>query len=352
MKTKFILSTMAVALLISVAFTLRSNVATVEKNVYRPEPDKKFLIHTGTTIKQQVVRDYSYTGTFAPYREVMLTAQVHGEVKAVFADEGDFVRAGKTLVQIDDNILQAQYQAAEVNYITAKKNLERYESAATSGGVSNLQLDNLKLNLATTESQLKQLKRQIDLSKIVAPFDGTITMRSVEPGSVAGQNPVARITDLQKLKLQVSVPEKEAVLFREGAEAKVVTDVYPGATFHGTIEYVSDRGDEAHNYDVRIVLDNSHSKAVLKAGMYGTAVLKSSTPHQTLFIPRAALVGSAKNPQVFVVNGDRVVLKNILTGYMAADMLEVKEGLNEGDVVVTTGHINLASGSAVTIAKD
>jgi RND family efflux transporter MFP subunit len=352
MKTKLILSTMALLLLISVAFTLRSNKATVEKNVYRPEPDKKLLVHTSTAIKQDVAQEYSYTGTFAPYREVMLTAQIYGEVKGIFAEEGDFVRAGKTLVQIDDHILQAQYQAAEANYITAKRNLERYESAATSGGVSNLQLDNLKLNLATTESQLKQLKRQIDLSKIVAPFDGTITMRSVEIGSVAGQNPIARITDLQKLKLEVSVPEKEIVLFREGAKANVVTDVYPGTTLHGTIEYVSDRGDEAHNYDVRIVLDNNQSKAVLKAGMYGTAVLKSNTPHQTLFIPRAALLGSAKNPQVFVVNGDRVALKNILTGYMTADMLEVKEGLNEGDVVVTTGHINLADGSAITIAND
>ena len=352
MKTKLVLSTTALVVLISVAFTLRSNVATVKKNVYRPEPDKKLLIHTSTTIKQNVVQDYSYTGTFAPYREVMLTAQVHGEVKGVFADEGDFVRAGKTLVQIDDNILKAQHQAAEANYITAKKNLERYESAAASGGVSNLQLDNLKLNLATTESQLKQLKRQIDLSKIVAPFDGTITMRSVEPGSVAGQNPVARITDLQKLKLLVSVPEKEIVLFKEGTEANVVTDVYPGAILHGTIEYVSDRGDEAHNYDVRIILNNNQSEAVLKAGMYGTAVLKSSTPHQTLLIPRAALLGSAKNPQVFVVNGDRVVLKNILTGYMTADMVEVKDGLIEGDVVVTTGHINLADSSAVTIAKN
>jgi RND family efflux transporter MFP subunit len=352
MKTKLILSTIAVALLISVAFTLRSNVATVEKNVYRPKTDKKILIRTATAIKRNIVRDYSYTGTFAPYREVMLTAQVYGEVIGVFADEGDFVRAGKTLIQIDDHILQAQHHAAEANYITAKKNLERYESAATSGGVSNLQLDNLKLNLATTESQLKQLKRQIDLSHIVAPFDGTVTMRSVEPGSVAGQNPVARITDLQKLKLQVSVPEKEIVLFREGEKANIVTDVYPGTTFHGTIEYVSDRGDEAHNYDVRIVLDNNQLKAVLKAGMYGTAVLKSSTPHQTLFIPRAALVGSAKNPQVFVVNGDKVSLKNILTGYMTAEMLEVKQGLNEGDVVVTTGHINLTSGSAVTIAND
>src|SRR5687768_12941452 len=137
MKKKLVLSTIAVAFLLCVAFTLRSNKATVEKNVYRPEPDKKVLVQAATAIKQQVVQDFSYTGTFAPYREVMLTAQVYGEVKSVFADEGDFVRKGKTLVQIDDNILQAQYHAAEANFITAKKNLERYESAATSGGVSN-----------------------------------------------------------------------------------------------------------------------------------------------------------------------------------------------------------------------
>jgi RND family efflux transporter MFP subunit len=350
MKTKVIIFSIIAVLVFSVAFTLKSNKHTVENSVYRPDPEKKILVQAATATRVQFDRNFTYTGTFAPFREVMLQAQVYGEVKAVYFDEGDKVGAGKTLIQIDDAILRAQYAAADANYRTAKRNLERYESAAASGGVSNLQLDNLKLNLATTESQLKQLARQIELSRISAPFSGTMTLRSVEPGSLAGANALARISDIAQLKLEISVPEKEIGMFRTGETVQISTDIYPDKAFKGTVDYVSDRADNAHNYDVKIVLKNN-SASPLKAGMYGTAMMKKGLGKETLIIPRSALLGSAKNPQVFVVRNDKAVLTRIQTGSTGDDAVEVLEGLEEGDQVVTTGHINLADGSNVTIAN-
>ncbi len=351
MKSKITILVIIVALVISVSFTLRSNKAQVEKNVYHPDVERKIVVQSGLVKSEDVDHTFSYTGTFAPYREVMLIPQLHGEVEGVFFDEGDVVKQGKTLVQIDNDILRAQYQAAEANYQTAKRNLERYQNASVSGGVSNLQLDNLKLNLATSESQVKQLARQIELSKITAPFSGTMTLRSTEPGAVAGGAAVARISDLSQLKLEIAVPEKEAVMFKAGEKAEIYTDVRPGEVLFGTIEYVSDRADAAHNYNVKIVLKNNHPDGKLKAGMYGTAVLKKSFGKSTLTIPRSALLGSAKNPQVFVVKDGKAVLTNIITGFATNESIEVLSGVTEGEEVVTTGHINLADGVNVSVVK-
>jgi RND family efflux transporter MFP subunit len=350
MKTKVIIISTVTVLLLSVGFKLKNNKRTVEENVYRPDVNKKVLVEAESVSLKNFDKPLSYTGTFTAFREVMLIPQVHGEVQLVSFEEGDLVKQGKTLIQIDDDLLQAQYVAAEASYNTAKRNLERHESAASSGGVSKLQLDSYQLNLKSAESQLKQLAKQIELSRMTAPFSGTITLRDVEPGSVVGGSPVARITDLTQLKLEISVPEKEIMLFKEGENAMISSDIYPGQLITGKIEYVADRADNAHNYIVRVLIKNS-TENPLKAGMYGSVVMHKDLSKKTLLIPRMALLGSAKNPQVFVIKDDKAIVKDIQTGYTNSESIEVLSGLLEGDMVVTSGHINLTNGSNVTIAN-
>ena len=350
MKTKVIMLSIVVILMISVAFTLKKNKNTVEKNVYRPDTEKQVVVRAKRVASKVLENRFGYIGTFAPSREVVLVSQVHGEVRGVYFEEGETVKQGKALIQIDDAILQAQYIAAKANFETSKRVLERYESASTGGGVSNLQLDNLRVNVATTESQVKQLARQIELSRIVAPFSGTMTMRSVEPGAIAGTSPLARITDLSEVKLEISVPEKEIGMFNKGQQIDVSSDVYISKTFTGIIEYVSDRADESHNYAVKITVRNNDSSAQLKAGMYGNAALSQPSEEKGLMIPRVALLGSAKNPQVFIMQYGKAVLRSIKTGRTTGDEVQVLEGIQAGEMVITTGHINLSNGTNVKLA--
>jgi len=350
MKTKLILAGFVVVLSVSVAFKLKDNKRIVEENIYRPDVNKKVLVQADTAMPQQLAKTFTYTGTFAPFREVMLVPQVRGEVEAVYFEEGDRVQAGTKLLQIDDDVLQAQYSSAQATYENAKRNLERYQGASQSGGVSNLQLDNLRLSLVNAEAQVKQLAKQIAWSKMTAPFAGTVTLRDVEPGSLVGSTAVARITDLSQLKLEISVPEKEIFLFQEGESIDIETDLYPGKKLSGKIDQVADRGDNAHNYDVRILVKNNDAMP-LKAGMYGTAVLSKGMKEDALVISRAALLGSAKNPQVFVVNNGTAELRAIRTGNANDAAIEVIEGLQAGDIVATSGHINLSQGSPVAVVK-
>ena len=351
MKTKVTIISIAIVLVVAATFKLKSNKHVVEANIYRPDPEKKVLVQAYVAELKSFDKTFSYTGTFAPFREVMLVPQVHGEVDGIYFNEGDLVNEGKLLVQIDDDLLQAQFISADANYKNAKRNLERYENASQGGGVSKIQLDNLELNVTNAEAQRKQLAKQIELSRITAPFSGTITLRDVEPGSVVGTGPVARITDLSQLKLEISVPEKEVMFFNEEETVSIQTDLYPGKTLFGKIDYIAARGDEAHNYAVRVLIRNTDPSTQLKAGMYGTAVIKKRLDQQILVIPRVALLGSAKNPQVFVVKNDQAILQNIQTGRSNSEFIEVLQGLQQGDEIVTGGHINLADKSNVQVSR-
>lgn len=351
MKNKIIVIGIVVALVAATSLKLFSNKQHVEENVYMLDPNKRILVQADTATVKGLERVFTYTGSFTAYREVMIVPQVKGEVVNVYFNEGDFVQKGKTLVQIDDELLQAQHLSANANYETAKRNLERYENASSGGGVSPIQLDNYRLNLKNAESQLRQLFKQISWSKVEAPFAGTITYKDVEKGSIVGNSAIARITDLSQLKLEISVPEKEIGLFREDDAVQIVTDVFPGKSMIGKVDYVSDRGDAAHNYTVKVLVQNNNSLTTLKAGMYGTVSINKNLNEKTIVIPRAALLGSAKNPQVFVVENNKVKLTSIVTGGSNGDYVEVTNGLREGDLIATSGQINLADGSNVEIIK-
>lgn len=350
MKTTLIVAGAVVALIAGTAFKLADNKEAVEKNVYRRDPDGKVLVQTDTVAVQSFDRVYGYTGTFVPVREVMIVPQVHGEVTGVFFEEGDKVRSGAKLVQVDDELLQAQFASAEASYQIAKRNLERHEKAAGSGGVSPIQLDGYRLTYKNAEAQWKQLAKQIRLSQMIAPFAGTVTFKDVEAGAVVSTSPVARVTDLSQLKLEFVVPEKEIALFHVGDQMPIETAAMPGKHFSGRIHYVAKRADDAHNYTVKVLVDNDASVS-LKAGMYGNASLKGSLGTESLAVPRSALLGSVKDPQVFVVQNEVAVLRHITTGVSSSDRVAVIAGIEPGEIVVTGGQINLAPGIKVEIAQ-
>ena len=351
MTKKIVIAIVALLVIALAAVKLFSNQQTVEEKVYRPDANKKILLKAQAVTPKDLDKTFTYTGTFRPFREVMLTPQVEGRVTALYFEEGSVIPEGKLLVQIDDELLRAQYISAEASYETARRNFERYEKASESEGVSKMQYDNYWQQYKNAESQLKQLDKNIRLSKIIAPFAGTITQKNVETGSVVDpKGSVGRLTDLSQLKLEIAVPENEIYLFKEGENATIQTEIYSGQSLTGKIDYVSDRADDSHNYTVKILLKNSHAKE-LKAGMYGRAVMSKDLQAATLTIPRSALLGSAKNPQVYIVESDKAVLRDVVTGNSNGLEIEVVNGLKSGEVVVVSGQINLSNGTPVTITK-
>jgi hypothetical protein len=121
-------------------------------------------------------------------------------------------------------------------------------------------------------------------------------------------------------------------------------------TFSGRIDSISAKCDAAHNYPVKIIIHNNHSQYPLKSGMYGKATF-DVLGQDALVIPRTALAGSVKHPQVFVVEGKKARLRDIVVGDQVGTKLTVVQGLNEGDNIVYSGQDNIKDNSQVEILK-
>ncbi len=333
-----------------VVVNLFSNRAKLRAGV-RSDINTSIPVMTATVCREKLSQDLSLIGTIEAYNEVAIVSETGGRVTQVMAEVGDRLRSGGVIVQVDDELKKAALATSEVNFQTAKKDLERFQGLYDEKAVSATELEGANLAYKAAEAQYIVAQRQFKDTRISSPIIGVVTSRPVDLGAMVQPGMVvAHVVDLSHLKVNVNVAEKDVFKLKVGDNVIVTTDVYPGAAFNGRIQSISDQSDGAHTYPVVISMANSQENP-LKAGMFARVSFKSAMPEEALSIPREALIGSLKNPQVFVVEGINAHLRDIIIGDEAGTRLTVLEGLREGDKVVFEGQNNLTDGITVSVTN-
>ncbi|MGA9293153.1 MAG: efflux RND transporter periplasmic adaptor subunit [Ignavibacteriaceae bacterium] len=302
--------------------------------------------------KSKAERDLVLVGTITANNDVAIVSEAQGRVTKVYADVGDYKSAGSPLIQLDDELKLAEFKTTEVNYQKTKKDYERYQALLASKAVTDAQLENAKLAYQSAEAQYIVAKKGYEDTKITTPISGIVTSRNVDIGNYVNKNMiVAEVVDISKLKVKLNVAESDVFKLNVGDKVKISTDIYPGVTFPGKIETISDKGDEAHTYPVEVTFMNSRQHP-LKAGMFGKVAFNSISKGEKLLIPRDALIGSIKNPQVFVIKNSIAKIRDLVIGSTYNDNLEVLSGLKAGEEVVVNGQNNLADNYKVMVVQE
>jgi RND family efflux transporter MFP subunit len=169
----------------------------------------------------------------------------------------------------------------------------------------------------------------------------------IDLGSVVSTGtPILELTDISALKLNISVPERDILKFKIGQQVTVHADVYGNKAFSGKITNIGVKADASHNFKVEVLISNN-SNDPLMAGMYGSVVLGNSKTVNALSIPRKALLGSSKTPQVFVVKNGKAKIISFTAGTSDGEYIEVIDGLSKNDIIVIKGQINIQNNSNV-----
>lgn len=171
----------------------------------------------------------------------------------------------------------------------------------------------------------------------------------VEVGMVvAPGTPIVEVVNISSLDLRLQVDEALVSKLEIGDSVQVVPSVTKD-TLTGKITFIAPASNGALKFPVEVTIDNSERQ--LRAGMYGTAVFNQAGLNDVLVIPREAFVGSVSDNQVFVVKNETAYLTKIQTGVNYGGKVQVTDGLSEGDVVVTSGQINLIDATAVEVIQ-
>lgn len=187
---------------------------------------------------------------------------------------------------------------------------------------------------------------------VESPISGIVGKVMVDIGSnVSSQTPVAMVVDMEKVKVYLDVPEKYLTRLTLGMHAAVTVDAYPGQSFDGVLEKINPVLDIAtRTIQAEIIIDNKDHK--LRSGMYAKVKLVTQEYKDALAVFKEAVLGKEPKQYVYIVDGQKAVLKEVATGLRQGGYLQVKEGIKAGDKVVIMGQQRLYEGAAVLVEEN
>lgn len=294
----------------------------------------------------------SYTGT-APLEargESQVVAKTSGVALAVLVEEGQFVRAGQPLVRLDASraALQAAQTAAQMRKLEA--NYQRSLTLSQQKLISANDIDTLRFDLENARAANRLANLELSYANVVAPISGVIAERKIKTGNFVQINtPIFRIVDTSRLEATLNVPEREVATLRAGLPVDLQVDALPGRQFRGTIDRVAPVVDSGSG-TFRVICAFGGG-GVLQPGMFGRIRIDYDQRTDALVVPRVALLDDEGDPAVYAVRGGKAARVALKLGYIDGQWAEVRQGLKEGDQVVTAGKVALREGSAVQVVN-
>ncbi len=304
------------------------------------------------TVQPQTLREnLTKVGLIVANNEVSVVSEASGKIVAVHAGVGSYLHAGAPIVKLDDELSKAHFLSAQTNYDKARRDWERALELHKQELISSSDRESARNNFLAAEAARLSAKRQYQNTIITTPIAGIVTARPVNFGAMINPGTVvATIIDTSSFKVAVNVGSGEAFKLKVGEVVDVATDIYPGTQFLGRIASISDRSDEARTFPVEVVIATQKDYP-LKSGIYGKVTFRLGTEHPVLAIPREAVIGSVKNPRVYVVENGVAKLREIVVGSEIDTKLELIRGLKEQEQVVVSGQDNLQDNIAVEVMK-
>ena len=320
--------------------------------------------------REDLSREITIPAEFRPYVEVELHAKVSGYVDKMNVDFGDKVKAGELLATIEVPELHdelnnaiATEEKTEADYTNANLIYTRLVSVNSEHPnlVAQQDLDTAAANeqmtaaaIAAAKADVGKYKTLINYTRIIAPFDGVVTRRYADPGSLiqAGTSsdtqalPLVRVSDNYLLRLDFPVDVDFVQDIHTGDPVDVRVESLGGKTFTGTVtRFTRDVDDNTRKMIAEIEVPNPDLE--IDPGMYATVSLNVENHTNTLAIPTEAVIAGA-TPSVYVVNSNgEIEQRPIQIGLETPEAYEVVSGLQEGDLVVVGNHSEIQNGQKV-----
>lgn len=282
-------------------------------------------------------------GNVLAEQQIDVQAEIAGKVAHIGFREGESVSAGQLLLRLDDAELKARFEQAEASRMLARTREQRVLRDFKAHAVSRAERDQAVAEAANARAAAALAKAQWEKTRIRAPFAGMIGLREVELGSVV--QPGTRLATLQNLgslRVEFSVPERNAAAMRPGLSVRFTTASSPD-TFTAAVYAVEPRIDT----DTRQLRVRARTK---QGGVLPGAFARVELPVRTtpaLWLPTLAVVQSAEGAQVWVVREGRAQLTPFTPGERGSRTVEALEGLSAGDTVLVSGLMQLRVGVPV-----
>jgi len=348
--------------LIFTVFCLLSLTGCKQKEV-KTNPEKVVNVKVQHAEKRSLRPFVETIGTLNPNEEVIISAEVDGILREVKVDEGTVVSKGTVLAIINDTDYgletrkdEAALKQAEATLANTKLEYNRKEALYKEELVTKQQFDDVSTRLALADAEVDRAKAALSLTReklkktrIYSPLAGVIKSRKVSAGDyVKNGTNLFIVIQNNPLKLNFTVTEKDVGKLKIGQGVVLKVDPLPDREFTGKVTIIYPSLEEkTRTLQVEAIVPNSHG--LLKPGLFAHVILYTSTDRETILVPITSLLYESEKIKVFLVEGDRAKESFVKTGNKYGEMMEIVEGVKEGDQVVVTGQQNLFEKAKVQI---
>lgn len=284
---------------------------------------------------------FATLGTLRANESLALRPEVAGRVTRLGFQEGAAVRRGQLMVQLDDSAVRAELNQTLANATLAQADLIRARSLSAEGLIATNELERLQAQAAVAQAAVDKARSALSKTRLLAPFDGRAGLRQFSPGELVqpGQALVTLVS-LSPMKLDVSVPEREASSLRVGQTVLATIPALNNLAVSGQVQALEPSLDgAARAQQVRVLVANPAGK--LQPGLSAQVRFLQAQPRTVLLVPDQAIVPQGGRQVVYRLEGEEAVLTPVVVGERKEGLSEIVSGLKLGDAVVVSGQNKL-----------
>jgi membrane fusion protein (multidrug efflux system) len=317
--------------------------------VSQTESHSPVAVQVLTVLPGDFVEYGEYYGQAGGWTEKTLVSLAGGSVEAIYVKEGDAVTKGQALGSIDIEKLRTACEVARLNERMARENHARQRQFYADGNASRLAVDQAELAWLNSKGALLEAEKMLEGALCITPIDGIVLSRFIElhqelpPGSRTFA--VAR---LDKIRIEIGIPEQEISGIAVGNEAEVSFAMYPGRTWQGRLERISrELSPETLTFRAEVRVDNPDRKIL--SGITAKVRLKRHSLKNQIAVPSAAILTSGEETYVMVEEGNRALKVPVVPGPTDNARTVILRGLAAGSRLITEGNHLVQDGAQVRV---
>jgi membrane fusion protein (multidrug efflux system) len=284
---------------------------------------------------QDVSSNIEANGTVVANEFVELRTEISGRLVYLNVPEGSYIQKGTVIARINDADYVANLNKSKAQLELAQKTEQRLKKLIDVGGLNQADYDAAVNQVSTLKADIGYTQAQIDKTVIRAPFSGVVGLRQVSLGAyLSPSNIIATIQQLDKIKIDFTIPEEYSGLIHKGATVDVQVDANTQETAKAVIIATEPQViQNTRNLKIRAVLQGTK----VNPGAFVKVFISANRKGQAIFVPTNAIIPDDRNKQLVIVKGGKAAFVNVETGERQANNAEITKGIQAGDTVVVTG---------------
>ncbi|MDO8875841.1 MAG: efflux RND transporter periplasmic adaptor subunit [Pseudolabrys sp.] len=306
-------------------------------------------VETAPVALDTVIEDIRAIGTLGPNESVVISTEISGRIARIGFREGEKVKAGDVLIELDATMLQAELDKVRSDLALAKANNERALTLAKQGITTTRARDEAEAAYQAAQANIALAEARLQKTTLTAPLTGVVGLRTVSTGAyvIPGQR-IVELVEVDPLKVDFRVPELFAAQLRADQTILVSADAVPDKTFEGKITAIDPIVD-VNGRAIRLRARVPNPDGLLSPGFFVRIRIVVDRRENAMLVPESAIFPLDGKTLVYRVVNGRAVQTEVVLGQRLPGLVEVRKGLSATDVVVRAGQQRLREGAPVRV---